>query len=108
MNRPPSDPGSSTSAAGTPAWLVPLKILAWPFVFLGKTLYKHWLSYLFGRVLRDDRRIYSIKFIWYGDAVYLHPLVWGSVVLYFVHKAAEKGELFSVGWPLLTWFIMSS
>ena len=60
-------------------------------------LYKNWLSYLFGRVLRDESRIYSIKFIWYGDSVYLHPMIWGSVVLYFVQTAAAKSGVRPAG-----------
>jgi hypothetical protein len=95
-----NEPQSTT--AETPAWLIPLKILAWPFVFVWRALYKNWLSYLFGSVLRDEDRIYSIKFIWYGDCVYLHPMVWGSLVLFFVAKSG----VFNPGWPLLVWFIM--
>ncbi|MHB8863177.1 MAG: hypothetical protein ACYC6N_12275 [Pirellulaceae bacterium] len=95
-----SDMRSATNE--TPIWLVPLKILAWPFLFAWRVLYKNWLSYLFGSVLRDDNRIYSIKFIWYGECVYLHPMVWGSLVLYFV----AESDVFTQGWPLLVWFIM--
>jgi hypothetical protein len=90
------------SNSETPLWLVPLKILAWPFVFVWRILWEHWLSYLFGSVLRDQRRVYSIRFIWYGDSVYLHPMVWGSLVLFFVVKSG----VFSPGWPLLVWFVM--
>jgi len=95
-----NDPHSADSEkSGMP---LPLKILAWPFVFLWNLLYKNWLSYLFGKVLRDENRIYSIKFIWYGDSVYLHPMIWGSVVLFFVVKSGLIGP----GWPILIWFIM--
>jgi hypothetical protein len=83
-------------------WLLPLKILAWPFIFFYRLLYEKWISYLFGRVVRDEHRVYSVRFIWYGDSVYLHPMVWGSVVLFFVIKS----EVFAPGWPLLTWFIL--
>lgn len=86
----------------TPLWLLPLKILVWPFAVLSRYLYNHWFSYLIGRVLRDEDRVYSIKFIWYGDSVYLHPMVWGSVILFFV----SESKVFTAGWPLLTWFVL--
>lgn len=98
---------SKSNAGGqktTPLWLMPFKIIAWPFLALWRFLYKHWISYLVGRVLRDENRIYSIKFIWYGDTVYLHPLVWGSLILFFV----TKSSVFPAGWPLLAWFILLS
>ena len=69
---------------------------------LSRYTYEHWISYLIGRVLQDEDRVYSIKFIWYGDSVYLHPLVWGSFVLYFV----DLSDVFTPGWPLLVWFIL--
>ena len=78
------------------------KVLLWPFVFAWHVLYRNWLSYVFGQVLRDDRRVYSIKFIWYGDSIYLHPMTWGSVVLFFVAKSG----VVDAGWPLLIWFIL--
>lgn len=83
-------------------WWLPLKILAWPFVVCGKLLYEKWLSYLLGRVVRGEHRVFSVRFIWYGDSVYLHPMVWGSVVLFFV----VKSDIFAEGWPLLTWFVL--
>ena len=102
MNQSAQENGPSPAPADTPLWLLPLKILAWPFLAFAKYLYTHWISYLIGRVVRDKDRVYSIKFIWYGDSVYLHPLVWGSLVLFFV----TKSEVFSAGWPLLIWFVM--
>lgn len=84
-----------------PIWLWPLWILVWPFAILGKWLYKNFLSYMIGRVIRDKRRIYTIKFIWYGDAVYLHPMVWGSAVLGAVGYSTSAG-----GWLLLIWLAM--
>ena len=56
-------------------------------------------SYIRGRVLRDKRRIYSIKFVWYGDSVYLHPMIWGSFLLYLISFSG-----LSAGWLLLFWF----
>ena len=102
MSQPKNQSESSSTRPGTPLWLMPLKIIAWPFVALSRYFYDHWISYLIGRVLRDEDRVYSIKFIWYGDSVYLHPLVWGSLVLFFV----TKSDVFTPGWPLLVWFIM--
>jgi hypothetical protein len=92
----------SSSTSNRAIWLLPLKMLAWPFVTLGKVAYQHWLSYLIGHVSRDDRRIFSVKFIWYGDSVYLHPMVWGSLILFFVAKSG----VVAAGWPLLVWFIL--
>ena len=94
--------GAGSSRSGTPLWLLPLKIIAWPFITFVKFLYTNFISYMIGRVLRDEYRVYSVKFVWYGDAVYLHPMVWGSLVLFFV----TKSEVFSAGWPLLVWFIL--
>jgi hypothetical protein len=92
----------SSSGAGASGGRAILKVLAWPFVFVWHLLYEHWLSYLFGRVLRDEYRVYSIRFVWYGDSVYLHPMIWGSIILFFVAKSG----LFDPGWPLLIWYIL--
>ena len=89
----------SENKSGLP---LPLKILFWPFVFVWKTLYEHWLSYLFGRVLKDEHRIYSVRFISYGDSVYLHPMIWGSLILYVL----ARSELIGTGWPVLIWYIL--
>lgn len=78
----------------------PLKIITWPFLGLWRAFGKHFLAYLFGWSLRDEHRVYSVKFIWYGDSIYLHPMVWGSLLLYLV---AQTG--FHPGWLLLIWFI---
>ena len=102
MSEPKNQSESSSTRPGTPLWLMPLKILVWPFAALGHYFYEHWISYLIGRVLRDEDRVYSVKFIWYGDSVYLHPLVWGSLILFFV----TKSDVFTQGWPLLVWFIL--
>ncbi len=93
---------SSPQRASTPAWLSVLRILIWPFVTLYRFLDEHLFSYLLGRVRRDEDRVYSIRFIWYGESVYLHPLVWGSLVLFFV----TKSKVFTPGWPLLVWFVL--
>jgi hypothetical protein len=80
--------------------LLPLRILAWPFLKAARFLDSHFVSYLTGRVVRDRSRVYSVKFIWYGDSVYLHPMIWGSLVLY----ALASAGLVSSGWLLLFWF----
>lgn len=79
-----------------PIWLV-----TWPFVQVAKAVQNQFLSYVFSRVVRDRDRVYSIKFIWYGDSVYLHPMIWGSLLFYFLAKAGAIGT----GWLLFYWFI---
>ncbi len=102
MSKEPKEAAARTSQAKRTGLPLPLKILIWPFALVWNVLYNNWLSYLFGRVLRDENRIYSIKFIWYGDSVYLHPMIWGSLVLFFVQKSGVVGD----GWPVLIWFIL--
>lgn len=82
--------------------LLPLKIIAWPFIALWRFLYEHIISYVVGRVVRDEDRVYSVRFVWYGDSVYLHPMVWGSLLIFVVIKA----NVFQEGWLLLAWFIL--
>ncbi len=79
-----------------PIWLV-----TWPFVQTVKAVEKHFLSYLVSRVIHDRDRVYSIKFIWYGDSVYMHPMVWGSFIFYFLAQA----NVVSTGLLLFYWFI---
>ena len=90
------------SGSGVDLLLLPLRILFWPFAVIGRFLWVHWFSYVFGRVLQDEDRIYSIRFVWYGDSVYLHPMVWGSLILYVVLKS----DMFQPGWLLLIWFLL--
>ncbi len=104
MNAHSSAGGGSDPSSNDSMLMMPLKILAWPFLFVARLLYKHWFSYLIGRVLRDENRVYSIKFIWYGDSVYLHPMIWGSVILFFVCKS----DTINAGWPLFIWFVLLS
>ena len=75
-------------------------ILLWPLVRLWKVLDRHWLSYLRGAVIKDQDRIYSVRFIWYGDSVYLHPMIWGSLIL----AGMARTTFFTPGWLLLGWF----
>lgn len=82
--------------------LLPLRILFWPFAAAGRWAWEHWFSYVVGRVLRDQDRVYSVRFVWYGDSIYLHPMVWGSLLLYVVVKSG----VFLPGWPLLVWFLL--
>ncbi len=79
----------------------PLWLLTWPFLQLIKVIDQHFVSYLSSRVLRDSDRIYSIKFVWYNDSIYLHPMIWGSFILYFVAQAS----LLAPGWLILFWFM---
>lgn len=88
--------------AGKTWWSRVLRALCWPLVFVWHLLYQNWISYLVGSVRRDEQRIYSVRFIWYGESVYLHPMTWGSLVLYFVVRSG----VFAPGWPLLVWFIL--
>jgi hypothetical protein len=81
--------------------LFPLWLIAWPIVKLWKFLYDHFISYVLGTSVRDSRRVYKVKFVWYGDSVYLHPMVWGGIVMYFL---ALSG-VFVPGWLLFIWFM---
>ncbi len=102
MNHGQPESDSKPSSSIVSLLLLPLKIIAWPFLILGRFLYEHWLSYVLGRVKRDEDRVYSVRFIWYGDSVYLHPMVWGSLVLFLV----VKSDVVTSGWPLLVWFML--
>ncbi|MDA1049721.1 MAG: hypothetical protein O3C40_04470 [Planctomycetota bacterium] len=64
--------------------LLPWWLIVWPVVGLWRSFYKHFLAYLIGTKVDDRKRVYSVKFVWYGDSVYLHPMVWGSLLLYVV------------------------
>jgi len=59
----------------------PVWLLIWPLLRAVRYVNRHFLQYLFGHVMREGGRVYRIKFIWYADSVYLHPMIWGSVVL---------------------------
>jgi len=85
-------------------WILlgPFVIVLWPFRRGLTTLHHSFSSYICGRVLRDDDRIYSIRFVHYGDSIYLHPMIWGSVILYFL----AQPNLLGPSWTLLIWFIM--
>ena len=102
--RKPMADGDSKSKSDKkmPIWLWPFWLLAWPFVTLFQGLNKHFLSYILGRVVRDQRRIYTIKFVWYGDSIYLHPMIWGSAILWALAYAPGIAS----GWLLLVWFAM--
>ena len=83
------------------AVLLPLRILFWPLVKVVGFLDKNFVSYLTGRVLRDESRVYNVKFIWYGESVYLHPMIWGSLIMY----ALAATNIVAPGWLLLFWFL---
>jgi len=78
-----------------PVWLLFL-----PFVKAAQALDRNFVSYLTGRVVRDENRIYCIKFIWYSDSIYLHPMIWGSLILYVLAASGVAS-----GWLLLFWFV---
>ena len=89
--------GASRLARGVlrlPVWL-----FVWPVIGLWRSLYKHFLAYLIGAKVYDRRRVYSVKFVWYGDSVYLHPMVWGSLLLYLFAIT----ETIPAGFVLLAW-----
>lgn len=102
MNQPHDTSTAKESGGGLGLLLLPLKIILWPFLVIWRFLYEHWLSYVLGRVVRDQDRVYSVRFVWYGDSVYLHPMVWGSLILYM----AVESEMFESGWLLLIWFLL--
>jgi hypothetical protein len=79
--------------------MFPIWLFVWPMVGFWRSFYKHFLAYLLGTKIADRRRVYSVKFVWYGDSVYLHPLVWGSVLLYVL---ALTGVI-PAGFLLLAW-----
>lgn len=79
----------------------PLWAVAWPFVTGARGLYRHFLSYIFSAVLRKNQRIYSVKFVWYHDSIYFHPMIWGSLILWLV----ARGGWLASGWLLMLWFI---
>ena len=83
------------------AVLTPLAIVFWPLAKVWNGFYHHFLSYLIGRVVRDRDRIYRIRFVWYGDSIYLHPMIWGSLALF----GLTAGGVVTAGWALLVWFV---
>ena len=99
IKKKPMADSNSKSEKKMPIWLWPFWLLAWPFVFAFKNFNKHFLSYIRGQVIRDSRRIYTVKFVWYGDSVYMHPMIWGSGIL-----AALSTTAINPGWLLLVWF----
>jgi hypothetical protein len=80
-------------------------ILFWPLIKICSSLDKHFISYITGRVRRDSRRIYGIRFVWYGDSVYLHPMIWGGFILGAIAMPTDETSS-TAGWILLVWFIL--
>jgi hypothetical protein len=83
------------------AILTPIRVVLWPLLGLLRGFHQHFLAYLIGQVTRDKRRVYRVRFVWYGDSIYLHPMIWGSLIL----SALTAGGLLSAGWALLIWFV---
>lgn len=81
--------------------VAPLAVVFWPVLKVWRAFYHHFLSYLMGRVVRDRNRIYRIRFVWYGDSIYLHPMIWGSLALF----GLTAGNVITAGWALLVWFV---
>ena len=79
--------------------MLPVWLFVWPVVGFWRSFYKHFLAYLLGTKIADRQRVYSVKFVWYGDSVYLHPMVWGSLLLYVL---ALTGAI-PAGYLLLAW-----
>ena len=79
----------SDSSSSKLRWL---KLLFIPLVWIAQLLDKHFVSFIRGRVLKDDTRVYSLRFVWYSDSVYLHPMIWGSLVLWFLATNAVVVE----------------
>lgn len=88
------------SAKARPWWMWPFWLLAWPFITVWNVLATHFLSYIVGHVKRDENRIYRIKFVWYGDSIYMHPMIWGSLILWSLAAANV-----AAGWLLFAWFV---
>ena len=72
---------SKSHASTSSLWRL-LRLLLLPLILVGKLLDKHFVSFIRGRVLRGEDRVFSLRFVWYSDSVYLHPMIWGSLVLY--------------------------
>jgi len=92
-------------------FVLPIKIVFWPFTRGFKSLYTHFISYIVGHVVRDSNRVYSIKFVWYNDSVYLHPMIWGSLILFGISSGlGQAGGViegaFDSSWLLLIWFVL--
>ena len=93
--------GQSPARTLVRAVLFPFWVVLWPIAKAAKALDHNFLSYMTSRVLRDQDRVYSIRFVWYGDSIYLHPMIWGSLILY----ALAGSGIVSPGWLLLAWFV---
>ncbi len=82
-------------------FLAPIRVVLWPLLSLLRGFHQRFFAYLIGQVTRDKQRVYRVRFVWYGDSIYLHPMIWGSLIL----SALTAGGLLSAGWALLIWFV---
>jgi len=82
-------------------FLTPIRIVLWPLLGVLRTFHQRFFAYLIGQVTRDRKRVYRVRFVWYGDSIYLHPMIWGSLILY----GLTAGGLLTAGWALLIWFV---
>ncbi|MBI1309903.1 hypothetical protein GC176_01245 [bacterium] len=83
-------------------FLTPLRVVLWPLLGVLRALHHHFLAYLIGQVTRDRKRVYRVRFVWYGDSIYLHPMIWGSLLL----SALTAAGWMTAGWALLVWFVV--
>ncbi|MFP6676489.1 MAG: hypothetical protein VB878_15500 [Pirellulaceae bacterium] len=63
MNKPDAtneNKPRSSSGGGTGSFW---GILFWPLIKILTSLDKHFISYIMGRVRRDSRRIYAVRFV---------------------------------------------
>lgn len=81
--------------------VTPLRFVLWPLLGILRTFHQRFLAYVIGQVTRDRKRVYRVRFVWYGDSIYLHPMIWGSLLLYGLTAGGAVGA----GWALLIWFV---
>lgn len=82
-------------------FLTPIRVVLWPLLGVLRSFHQRFFAYLIGQVTRDRKRVYRVRFVWYGDSIYLHPMIWGSLLLY----GLTAGGLLTAGWALLIWFV---
>ena len=82
-------------------FLTPIRIVLWPLLSVLRAFHHRFFAYLIGQVTRDRKRVYRVRFVWYGDSIYLHPMIWGSLLL----SALTAAGWMTAGWALLVWFV---
>jgi uncharacterized membrane protein YgcG len=103
MNKPSEQSTNESKPRGSSTGKTSIfGIIFWPIIKVWSGLDKHFVSYITGRVRKDSKRIYAVRFVWYNDSVYLHPMIWGGMILSMMAKAPWPAD----GWVLLSWFIL--